>query len=143
MKKTLLNFGSLVITSLVLSGCVTQQEFFPKKLNGNARGIATVKSTPYGCKALGEVEGKDSSAIQSEMVVVVGNTLSAVREGAMNDLRNNAVEVVGNSSKRTVLKIVYERAFCTTNAVCQNQRNTSQSIHSYLVKAEIFECGDK
>lgn len=138
----LFNLSALFITSMMLAGCATQQ-YFPKTLDEKAKGIATVRTTPYGCKVLGEIEGKDNSPAQPAMTVIIGNTLSALRDGAMNDLRNNAVEVVGNSSKRTVLKIVSEVAYCAEGVDCSNQTMESQSIHSYLVKAEIFECGDK
>lgn len=140
MNKTLLKLSSLIATSLMLVGCATVQ-YFPKALNENAKGIATVRTTPYGCKVLGEIEGKDNSPTQQG--VIVGNTLSALREGAMNDLRNNAVDVIGNSNKRSVLKIVSETAYCQAGVDCPNQTMESQHIHSYLVKAEIFECGDK
>lgn len=142
MKKTLLKLSSLIATSLMLASCATI-EYFPKTLDEKAKGIATVKTTPYGCKVLGEIEGKDESPIQPAMTMIVGNSLSALREGAMNDLRNNAVDVIGNSSKRSVLKIVSETAYCQAGVDCPNQTMESQSIHSYLVKAEIFECGDK
>lgn len=138
----LFNLSALFITSMMLAGCATQQ-YFPKTLDEKAKGIATVRTTPYGCKVLGEIEGKDNSPAQPAMTLIIGNTLSALRDGAMNDLRNNAVEVVGNSSKRTVLKIVSEVAYCAAGVDCPNQTMESQSIHSYLVKAEIFECGDK
>lgn len=140
MKNTLLSI--LIGTSLFLSGCATEV-FTPKSLNNNARGISTVTSTPYGCKVLGEIEGKDSRPIQRRMTMIVGDTLSAMREGAMNDLRNNAVEVIGNSQKRTVLKIVAQQAICHNAQSCANQELEHQPIESYIVKAEVFECGDK
>ncbi|HGO5823110.1 TPA: hypothetical protein ACK3JW_000771 [Mannheimia haemolytica] len=139
----LFNLSALFITSMVLAGCATQQ-YFPKTLDDKAKGISTVRTTPYGCKVLGEIEGKDN--IPPTPPMVLGNTLSSLsslREGAMNDLRNNAIDVVGNSKKRTVLKIVSEVAFCSAGVDCPNQAMESQHIHSYLVKAEIFECGDK
>lgn len=143
MKKTLLKLSSLTVTSLMLVGCATQQ-YFPKTLDEKAKGIATVRTTPYGCKVLGEIEGKDQSPTKKPaMTMIVGNSLSALREGAMNDLRNNAIDVIGNASKRTVLKIVSETAYCQAGVDCPNQTMGSQHIHSYLVKAEIFECGDK
>lgn len=142
MKKQLLNLGALLGLSVLLSGCATQ-EFFPKKLDDKAKGISTVRTTPYGCKVLGEIEGKDHTPIQKPMTMIVGNTLSALRDGAMNDLRNNSIEVVGNSKKRTVLKIVSEVAYCARGVDCPAQTMDSEHIHSYLVKAEIFECGDK
>lgn len=141
MKIKCLNFSIILGLSTLLAGCATQQ-FIPKSLNENAKGISTVKTTPYGCKVLGEIEGKDDIP-PSVGAMLVGNTLSLMREGAMNDLRNNAVDVVGNAKKRTVLKIVSEIAYCSTGVNCPDETKDQHPIHSYLVKAEIFECGDK
>lgn len=141
MKKRFLYLGILLGLSTVLTGCATKT-FVPKALNENAKGISTVRSTPYGCKVLGEIEGKDEKkSIAGE--IIIGGTLFSMREGAMNDLRNNAVEVVGNSKKRTVLKVISEVAFCAQGYKCPNQEIEIQNIDSYLVKGEIFECGDK
>lgn len=142
MKKHYLTFTLFFSISTFLTGCATQM-FVPKTLNEEARGISTVTSTPYGCRVLGEIEGKDSRPIQRQMTMIVGDTLSAMREGAMNDLRNNAVEVIGNSQKRTVLKIVAQQAICHNAQSCANQELEHQPIESYIVKAEVFECGDK
>lgn len=141
MKKQFLYLGILLGFSTVLTGCATKP-FVPKPLNENAKGISTVRTTPYGCKVLGEIEGKDEKqSITGE--IVIGGTLLSMRESAMNDLRNNAVEVVGNSKKRTVLRIVDQIAFCAQGYKCLNQDLERQDIHSYWVKGEIFECGDK
>lgn len=142
MKKQFLNLITVLGLSALLVGCATQN-FIPKSLNENAKGISTVRTTPYGCKVLGEIEGKDDMPMTQPGTMIIGNNLSTMREGAMNDLRNNAVDVVGNSKKRTVLKIVSEIAFCSRGVSCPNQESEDQVIHSYLVKAEIFECGDK
>lgn len=141
MKTQFLCLGVLSGLSTVLTGCATEP-FVPKALNENAKGISTVRSTPYGCKVLGEIEGKDEKKSIAGGIII-GGTLLSMREGAMNDLRNNAVEVVGNSKKRTVLKVISEAAFCAQGYKCPNQEIEIQNIHSYLVKGEIFECGDK
>lgn len=140
MKKQFLRTGMLLGLSFVLAGCATKL-FEPKALNNNAKGISTVTIVPKGCKALGMVEGKDEKKPVAD-AFVVGSSLLSLREGAMNDLRNNAVEVVGNSKKRTVLKIVSETAFCSQGS-CPNQQFETRDMHSYLVKAEIYECGKK
>lgn len=148
MKKKPLNLSTLLGLSVLLAGCATK-DFVPKQLNENAKGISTVRTTPYGCKVLGEIEGKDDIPPSDGVPPIaggarlVGNSLSVMRDGAMNDLRNNAVDVVGNSKKRTVLKIVSEVAFCSAGVACKDQTIDSQYVNSYLVKAEIFECGDK
>lgn len=144
MKKTILNLSVLVGLSVLLTGCATQR-FVPKQLNDNARGIATTRTTPYGCVVLGDVEGRDSIPARRGIGLVVGNTQSAVREGAMNDLRNNAVDVVGNTKNRTVLSITYEKAYCIAGTECPKEqlKNENMQIDSYLVKGAVFECGSK
>lgn len=140
MKKQFLRAGMLLGLSLILTGCSTEL-FVPKALNDNARGISAVSITPIGCRALGEVEGKDEKKPLAG-VFVVGSSLLTLREGAMNDLRNNAADVVGSFKKRTVLKVISETAFCSKGH-CPNQQFESKDMHSYLVKAEIYDCGNK
>lgn len=72
---------------------VTKSPYIPKQLKEQARGITVAKDAPYSCKILGEVEGKD----------IVGDrrdaTKELLREGAMNDLRNEATYITGKARK--------------------------------------------
>ena len=61
MKKLIPSIILTTIASTVLSGCVQFVPYEGKSLNPEARGITTVRSTPYGCKVLGEVEGKETT----------------------------------------------------------------------------------
>ena len=93
---------------------------FAKAAGRKRRGITEVRDTPYNCKALEQV-----------------------RKGALNDLRNEAVAVVG-AGKRITLYILDEWALCygergrpvgcPQNAVY---------VNSYRVRAQIFDCGEK
>ncbi|MGX2975189.1 hypothetical protein ACWIUH_09290 [Ursidibacter arcticus] len=138
MKRHILNLSVIFGVATLLSGCVMQQPFHPKVLNENAKGIATVKSTPYGCKVLGEAEGKDGDRPDMQPP-----RLSQAREGALNEVRNNAVEIVGSSAKRITLRVIEEKATCFTgDGSCPNL-NDNQYIKDYYITAQIFECGDK
>lgn len=118
----------------------------PRKLNEEARGIAVAYSIPYTCKLLGEVEGKDNSDGR------VPPSFEDIREGATNDLRNHAAELV-NEDSRILLKLTkeamtcemrvndgkYEERDCTAwEKIPQNGK-----ILSYRIHANVFECGTK
>ena len=118
----------------------------PKKLNEEARGIAVAYSIPYTCKLLGEVEGRDDSDGK------VPPSFEDIREGATNDLRNHASELV-NEDSRILLKLTkeamicemrvndgkYEEKDCTTwGKIPQNGK-----ILSYRIHANVFECGTR
>ena len=118
----------------------------PKPLSETARGIAVAYSIPYTCKLLGEVEGRDSADGK------VPPSFEDIREGATNDLRNRAAELV-NEDSRILVKLTkeamvcemrvkdgqYEEKDCTTwQKVPQNGK-----ILSYRVHANVFECGSK
>lgn len=138
MKKLLLS--SVMVTGVVtmLTGCVVTQPFKPKELNENAKGITTVRSTPYGCKVLGEVEGMDEDLPHSN-----APTLEEARKGALNDLRNNAAEVVGKT-KRVTLRIMEEKAVCfTPSGNCDPDITDATMVKSFRVAAQVFECGEK
>lgn len=130
-------FALLALISTTLSGCIALKPYEPTPLNENAKGITTVRSTPYGCKVLGEVEGKetwdrkDSFLGENEEVI----------DGAMNDLRNKAFDVVGGS-KRITLRVIQEKTICNGDQLCDAE-TTTQRIKSHKVYAQIFECGDK
>lgn len=118
----------------------------PKRLNEEARGIAVAYSVPYTCKLLGEVEGKDNSDGK------VPPSFEDIREGATNDLRNHAAELV-NEDSRILVKLTkeamtcemrvndgkYEEKDCTAwEKIPQNGK-----ILSYRIHANVFECGAK
>lgn len=136
MKKTLMQLSVVIGIATMLTGCAVEP-FQPKALNEKAKGIATVRSTPYGCKVLGEAEGSDSYGDG-----MIATTLGKIRDSALNDLRNNAAEVVGNNTKRITLRIVDEK--CARGGYsCDSLDNELQRATDYRVTAQIFECGNK
>jgi len=144
MKKVL--FCTLMFTgvSTMLTGCVAPNPFVPKALNEKAKGITTVRSTPYGCKVLGEVEGVDESKTSPHDLtpLVAMPTMAELRQGAMNDLRNNAAEVVGKS-KRITLRVIDEKLTCYGNGACPSDIQDNHIVKRFSVTAQIFECGKK
>lgn len=118
----------------------------PKKLSEEARGIAVAYSVPYTCKLLGEVEGKDSSDGK------VPPSFEDIREGATNDLRNKAAELV-NEDSRILVKLTKEAMICEMRVKdgqyeekdCTAWQKIPQNgkILSYRVHANVFECGTK
>lgn len=137
MKKHFISLFAVVSVATMLASCSNRPPFQPKPLNENAKDIATVQSTPYGCKALGEVEGKDHYDIGW---YVAG--LGDLRESAINELRNNAAEVVGNRTKRITLRIVEEVCY-RGSVACKDLNNEHQIVTDYRVTGQIFECGNK
>ncbi|MCD8213798.1 MAG: DUF4156 domain-containing protein [Campylobacter sp.] len=131
MKKSILIFGTIL--AFCITGCVAPT-FAPKPLQANARGITLVNTTPYGCQSLGETEGSDNAQ------GYIGANLDSLRIGAYNDLKNEAVAVVGQG-KRITLNVLTEDAFCQGNGGLVRCRNGN--IVSYRVRAQIFECGKK
>lgn len=130
--------GIFSVTTL-LTGCITPpSEFVPKPLNDNAKGIATVRETPYGCKVLGEMEGFEGKHEYERTP-----TLAQVREGAMNDLRNRAFDVVESSKRRIVLKVIGSSVLCFGGQACPEHMYDDDYVNSYRVSAQVFECGDK
>ncbi|QPB41807.1 hypothetical protein [Rodentibacter haemolyticus] len=146
MKKFLL--GAVIVTGVatMLTGCVVTKPFEPKPLDEKARGISIVRSTPYGCKVLGEVEGFDKTNSDKNRpfdVIYTDPTLEEARRGALNDARNNAVEVAGKA-KRVTLRIVEAKATCfTPNGVCAPNIIDTSRVLSFRVSAQVFECGKK
>ncbi|TLD85001.1 DUF4156 domain-containing protein [Helicobacter sp. MIT 11-5569] len=128
-------------------GCAAQQllSYTPKSLEPHGRGITIASSTPYNCRILGEVEGKDSSSAAMQ-----GATLEKLREGALNDLKNEAGAAVGNN-RRIMLRITNEASICQgviKGALKEGEcrmfpSNIALSSISYRIHAEIFECGEK
>ena len=134
MKKLIVSLTFVVMTSSVLSGCV----FVPyvgKQLNPEARGIATVRTTPYGCHVLGEAEGKDSVDEFTR-----GYNKEKLRDSALNDLRNQAAEIVGRTNKRITLRILEEGITCGSEC---SKDHPHLTMTGYKVVGQIFECGDK
>lgn len=138
MKKMMMNFSVFLGIAIMLTGCVIVPPFIPKALNENAKGITSVRATPYGCKVLGELDGMDEYNQTTQ-----APTLEKLRLSAMNDLRNNAVEVV-NKSKRITLRIVEEKTSCfSQDGSCPANLKGNSIVRGIRITAQIFECGDK
>lgn len=154
MLSKVLKFGSACAFGMVfLTGCglfgggePPKQPYEPKKLEAQARGITVAKSTPYNCKILGEVEGKDNVGDRS------GATRELLREGAINDLRNEASYVAGEG-KRAMIAITKEEVKCiaTVGKARQNvdctkglpNGATNGVLVSQRIHAQVFDCGEK
>ena len=130
------------VASTVLSGCTQFVPYEGKSLNPEARGITTVRSTPYGCKVLGEVEGKETTN-PSTLYTKGSVPRETLRDSALNDLRNNAAEAIGKG-KRITLRIVEEKPICSARCPLDEEGYAIESyITGYRISAQIFECGDK
>ena len=118
----------------------------PKNLNETARGIAVAYSIPYNCKVLGEVEGKDEAGGKA------GPTFEQIREGATNDLRNQAADLV-RGGQRLMLSITKEAMICQMrtkkdkyheeDCTLWDKIPDNGQILSYRIHANVFECGEK
>lgn len=118
----------------------------PKRLNEEARGIAVAYSIPYTCKLLGEVEGKDNSDGK------VPPSFEDIREGATNDLRNRAAELV-NEDSRILVKLTKEAMTCEMrvsdgqydekDCTAWDKIPKNGKILSYRIHANVFECGTR
>ncbi|MBN6073822.1 DUF4156 domain-containing protein [Aggregatibacter actinomycetemcomitans] len=135
MKKLIVSLTFVTIVSSALSGCVGFESYVGKQLNPEARGIATVRATPYGCHVLGEAEGKDSVDQFTQ-----GYNKEKLRDSALNDLRNQAAEIVGRSNKRITLRIIEEGITC--GGECSKDY-PHLTMTGYKVVGQIFECGEK
>ena len=122
-------------------------QYEPKMLNENARGIAVAYNMPYNCKVLGEVEGKDSANGKA------GPTFEQIREGATNDLRNQAADLV-RGGHRLMLSVTKEAMVCQIREGKSNEYREEDctlwseipdggQILSYRIHANVFECGEK
>ena len=134
-----MKISNLIVFCTILflfSGCVAPQ-FTPKPLLPDSKGIAMVNSTPYNCKVLGEAEGSDEANGR------MNPTIEGLRQGAINDLKNEAVEIVG-LHKRVVLYIIKEEALCywLFEGIKACPAGSSSAL-GYRVRAQIFDCGDK
>lgn len=118
--------------------------YHPKALDQQARGIAVVGSAPYGCVYRGEVEGQDNSRGTR------GATREMLRNGALNDARNNAVYVVGNNM-RIVLFADPRRDTCLVRGgvvpiMCYDENKPEVQVLdvvSYRVHTQVYECGGR
>ncbi|WP_110581438.1 DUF4156 domain-containing protein [Helicobacter cinaedi] len=122
----------------------------PKSLEQQGKGITIAKSTPYNCKILGEVEGKDNTNGTK------GATRELLREGALNDLRNEAGDAAG-VGKRIMLNITNEEVLCSV--VLEGKKGKTQQtikctdglpidaingkLLSHRIHAQVFDCGEK
>ncbi|MFC0309914.1 DUF4156 domain-containing protein [Gallibacterium trehalosifermentans] len=130
-----------ILLSFILTGCVRFAPFSPKQLNQNAKGIATVRSIPFGCQFLGEVEGRDGYRDSHHRMRAPN--LSEAREGALNDLRNNAAEIADNTRKRVVLRVMQEKATCFSPTGACHHMNEYEAIKDYSALGAVFECGNR
>lgn len=127
---------TLVCAVALLGGCGSPM-FSPKPLDVSARGITEVRDTPYNCKVLGEAEGSDDATGYAAA------TLERVRKGALNDLRNEAVAVVG-AGKRITFYILDGWALCYgERGRLVGCPQNAVYVNSYRVRAQIFDCGEK
>ncbi len=175
MNKTVRVLG-VVVSALFLANCANFMNFEEKPLNGDAKGIAIVRDTPYNCMVRGSVEGFDSYSRIENQPVPEGRThnfvrrdYQALRNSALNDVRNNAAAVIGETKKYMVLHIKEELGLCGTNntdcsielglhqklAVCgtnsrcisatemENERQLALSATGIHIKADVFDCGKR
>ena len=149
--KNLISLGISIGISFLVFGCANPEPqlpmFKPKALEAQGKGITVAKSTPYNCIILGEVEGKDNTRGTQ------GATRETLREGAINDLKNEAGNVAGEG-KRIMLKINKEEVLCSV--LMQNGRKAvvkcndglptgavQGELDSHRIHADVFDCGGK
>lgn len=134
-------------------GCIEPEPqdplYTPKALESQGRGITFADSTPYNCRILGKVEGRDYVSGRR------GATREKLRESAENELKNEAGRVVGEN-KRIMLRITKKDVRCIVLLRNGNKQEikcnepilfggdiVNGAILSYSVEAEIFDCGEK
>lgn len=152
--KNLISLGIGIGISFLVFGCAEPEPqlpmFKPKSLEAQGKGITVAKSTPYNCRILGEVEGKDNTRGTQ------GATRETLREGAINDLKNEAGNAAGEG-KRIMLKIDKEEVLC--NALVQEGKQQVRKVvkcndglpsnaiqgklDSHRIHADVFDCGGK
>lgn len=158
MKTSLIKrLAQLLIVSgspFLFFGCIEPEPqdplYIPKALESQGRGITEAKSAPYNCRVLGEVEGKDNASGTR------GATKERLREGAINDLKNEAGTTT-NPNNRIMIKITKEIAQCTTTLNGKNlivpctydyelNKLPPQQLvyaYSYRIHADVYDCGEK
>ncbi|MWV61815.1 hypothetical protein DCO58_07540 [Helicobacter saguini] len=156
--------GLLAIT---LSGCFGSEppkpqpkpkpEFKPSSLDEKARGITIASSKPYNCKIVGESEGYEEAGNTR------GATKQKMRQGAINQLKNESVhaiaegqkvmiaigkeemkcrvkeQVVVGEGKKKQVQVKYNEVDCTTwDPIPENA-----VILSYRIYGDLYDCGAK
>ena len=154
MISKVINFGAIsAISAVFMVGCsffgggddTSLPQYAPKQLDAQAKGITVAKNTPYNCKILGEVEGKDYATGKR------GATKESIREGAINDVRNQAAQVAGKGT-RAMVAITKEVSECEVSVGFRAQTVSCSDIPknatnpkpiSYRISAQVFDCGAK
>lgn len=117
---------------LFLVGCETTPVWHQSpELMDEARGIVESESAPYNCKSLGDITGEDVRDATERVAA------GALRQGAHNDLRNQAVHVVRDPSKRIVLNIRRKHYTCLYGDKCDPD---GQWVKSFTIKASVYAC---
>lgn len=119
-------------------------QYTPKALADDAKGIAILNGIPLNCKLLGEAEGMDSSDGYA------APSFELIREGALNDLKNNTMDLVDSRDRVVLTPIkeamtcemhnggdVFEEKDCTTWTQIPN----NGKILYYRIHANVFDCG--
>lgn len=144
------SFSSLAGIMIVISGCAKGPAYTPSTLDSQARGITIATSKPYNCKIEGELEATESARGKSSV------TKESIREGAINNLKNEAVHAVKEGSKM-MIKIDRETMKCKKKPsffglvgknkpefACQEPINPKKiDIVEYKIYADIYSRGEK
>ena len=133
------NLMLVCVYILMLGGCVAK--YAPKVLDPNSKYITFIESNPHNCKYIGQIEGNDVQPINPGILVF--GTFEQLKEGAFNDLKNNALTVVG-AARRISLRVINEQALCygSYNRL-ESCRENRPYIDAYKIKAEVFDCGER
>ncbi|TLD80113.1 DUF4156 domain-containing protein [Helicobacter sp. MIT 05-5293] len=153
--KRLAQLSIILGSPLLFFGCLEEPEpqaplYTPKALESQGRGITIAHSTPYNCKILGEVEGRDYVSGRRNP------TRDKLQESARNELKNEAGEVAGEN-RRIMLRITKEETKCMVlfkNGIKQEitckepviigkDNIVGGALLSHSVKADVFDCGEK
>lgn len=122
---------------LLLTGC-SVKHYAQKPILYGADSIPVTSVSPSSCKYVGDVQGNDGTDIKDSP-----GRKGEVRQGALNNLRNNAF---GVASKLTqpVIYITQEEANCVGFGIYPCDPKTisgGSSVQNYIIKGQIFECG--
>ncbi|RDU67636.1 hypothetical protein CQA53_01125 [Helicobacter didelphidarum] len=150
--------------AILLSGCFGNKPeapkpkppFTPSTLDDKARGITITSSKPYNCKIVGESEGYEE----------VGNTSGAtkqkMRQGAINQLKNESVYAIKEGQK-VMIAIAKEEMKCRIKTEVPSETNKKKmetkisevdcttwdpipanaDIISYRIYGDLYDCGQK
>ena len=86
--------------------------------------------------------------------VLSGVTQERLREGALNDLRNEAYYAVGEKKQQAMLYIIKEMAICDIyiqgggrkEMECPDilpKGHYNHGINSYIIRAGVYDCGER